>query len=805
MASNELVYDVVLDTKKAVSEIKGMLDQTKSEAAKSGKEAGQAFGKSMKNAITTVVSGLSFAFLSRQIGGLMNQFLGFSNANLQLAGAVKSANSREVERNRVLNDSTASIEKKALAIGIDTADLYENTKATQTNQGAIKNLSAAIRKQENAYEDLRRSKDRDIQATEKKRDLEIDAIRRARGFSALSEEEQKQEREISDLEIQRQEARLAGDFNLAAQLQNQISIRKVEKSITDEKLKQIDAQTDKVEDLYKVQIVALRTEMEASKNKFDIDIEPAKRKLESLRETSISVGGGQVLKKGIKEQIDAAAKEAPKVLKATNFTALRDELFKKYEGIVPRESITAAMSDMVKAGLTDTKMIGDSVDRFVDIASSGKSPFIDMGSALSQLGQQFRSEQAALGETAGLTEEYISDLLPRGLALLQSEGKLRGKNVDNLTQQERALAKHVGMMDMTVDREGNFQDKLESGLLIIDKNKAKVKEMSLAISQFLGPTLLDAVARLEPLLDMIIKFVEENPKFVSDLILIAAAVAGVATGLGILIGIIGGISSVVGGAISGIAGIATIFNVAGAAAGGLAGAGATLKALFVVLTGPIGLVIGAVALLTAGLIWAYQNVEWFRDMINTAFDFVVEKVMWAKDNWQDALGMMIGFFVSLPVKLPIFVLEAVRKIVAVIREVNWGDVFKGIGDGIKGAFNAAIEWVKNINFAKLGNGFVKFIKGLLRGVAAGIPGSDAIINPLLDKLPTFATGGAFNVGGRDGTDKNLVQFMATKGERVIVQTPAQQNAEDNSQTNSGNTTIIYTSTPDSFIPTFVPE
>lgn len=38
----------------------------------------------------------------------------------------------------------------------------------------------------------------------------------------------------------------------------------------------------------------------------------------------------------------------------------------------------------------------------------------------------------------------------------------------------------------------------------------------------------------------------------------------------------------------------------------------------------------------------------------------------------------------------------------------------------------------------------------------------------------FATGGSFTVGGAGGTDSQLVNFMATPGERVTVETPAQQ-------------------------------
>jgi tape measure domain-containing protein len=43
-------------------------------------------------------------------------------------------------------------------------------------------------------------------------------------------------------------------------------------------------------------------------------------------------------------------------------------------------------------------------------------------------------------------------------------------------------------------------------------------------------------------------------------------------------------------------------------------------------------------------------------------------------------------------------------------------------------------------------------------------------------LNGFAKGGKFTVGGSGGTDSQLVQFLASPNERVIVQTPRQQNA-----------------------------
>lgn len=45
---------------------------------------------------------------------------------------------------------------------------------------------------------------------------------------------------------------------------------------------------------------------------------------------------------------------------------------------------------------------------------------------------------------------------------------------------------------------------------------------------------------------------------------------------------------------------------------------------------------------------------------------------------------------------------------------------------------------------------------------------------MLNGYARFATGGSFMVGGRGGTDSTPVHFLATPGERVTVETPAQQ-------------------------------
>lgn len=53
----------------------------------------------------------------------------------------------------------------------------------------------------------------------------------------------------------------------------------------------------------------------------------------------------------------------------------------------------------------------------------------------------------------------------------------------------------------------------------------------------------------------------------------------------------------------------------------------------------------------------------------------------------------------------------------------------------------------------------------------------------------FATGGSFMVGGTGGTDSQRVMFNATPGERVTIETPAQQAASNSSALNFGGVTI----------------
>lgn len=122
----------------------------------------------------------------------------------------------------------------------------------------------------------------------------------------------------------------------------------------------------------------------------------------------------------------------------------------------------------------------------------------------------------------------------------------------------------------------------------------------------------------------------------------------------------------------------------------------------------------------------------------------------------------------------------------------------GFGDLRQTALQALEDIAKNMIRVQMGgsaeSGLTGSIGGFLGSAVTGLMGganSGAISamargaqNPNLFG-PGFATGGSFTVGGKGGTDANPVGFMATRGEKVTIETPAQQNNKG-----GGSTTVI---------------
>lgn len=111
------------------------------------------------------------------------------------------------------------------------------------------------------------------------------------------------------------------------------------------------------------------------------------------------------------------------------------------------------------------------------------------------------------------------------------------------------------------------------------------------------------------------------------------------------------------------------------------------------------------------------------------------------------------------------------------------DLVVGKIDAIKQAFGRIGDGVGNV-FNNVKSLFTDGFNSLIGVINSGISKVNNLVNkaneapgvnfPTLPTIPKFATGGEFMVGGRGGTDNNFVGFMASRGERVTVETRDQQ-------------------------------
>lgn len=820
MSSNELIYDLVLETKQAVEATKQLVEKTKIEAGKSGKQAGNEFGSQFKSAITAIVGKISFDAILSKIMKSVDAFRQMSAANVQLAGAINYANSVQQKNTAIITSSTASYDQKAITLGLDTEKMYENTQATKTNQGAIKSLKGDIENKTRAFEDSIRSQEdyiiaqetskrstqaqtdtinNQIYALKEQTREQIKALKSAKGGDVLDVELEKLQIRKNDLEVQRDIAKLNNDANAFVLADNQIKVLDVEISLRQNKLDAIEFETKAIQRQSDIQEQALekqkagleqqinsitrnienvRAELDIKKNKFDIDIEPAKRKLEDLQASVTTVESGKTLKKSAKNLIDSYSKSLkenpPKLVDPAQVDSqikfLRSKFKIKGEEVIPEATLKQAFGDIIKSGVTDVQQASNLISDYVEAAASGRSAGLDLNTAITNLGFAFRTNNSQLGNLAGVQENW-SDIVKDGTAKLKEQyiamGDLNSAlRMDEglLTDQEKLQAKILGSDKALADTRGSWDKLAESGALSSAIMENSVLKLEQTLGKIFSPTVTDATVQIAQFITKIIEFTDKNPDLVKNLTILALSFAGVVT------------------AISGIMAIILPLGLAFNILGGKSAIGGVISALGLIMN-PIGLVVVAIGALTAGIIWAYNNIGWFRDLVNNAFRDIVNRIKSAT-TIADSVIRDISRFIS---------------------SFNWGEMFSGMGKGFMGALDGMRkmleEFFKPENLKKMANGFFDFIRGLLDGLGAGIPGSDKIINPIKNALPRYAKGGSFMVGGKHGIDQNLIQFMASKGERVIIQTPQQQANNINNTTTQNF--INYGNTSSGYIPSFM--
>jgi len=158
---------------------------------------------------------------------------------------------------------------------------------------------------------------------------------------------------------------------------------------------------------------------------------------------------------------------------------------------------------------------------------------------------------------------------------------------------------------------------------------------------------------------------------------------------------------------------------------------------------PIGLVVTALLALTAGVIWAYKNVGWFRAGVDTAMKGIKLAFGWAVE----AGGKLVGWVRGLPSALGGYfngVSKAGGSMVKWFQDLpgRIGGFFKGLASTISSPFRTAFNAVRN------------FWNDTIGGKGFSIPGWVPGIGGNSFTIPRFHTGGI--VSGAMGSESLAV-------------------------------------------------
>ena len=189
---------------------------------------------------------------------------------------------------------------------------------------------------------------------------------------------------------------------------------------------------------------------------------------------------------------------------------------------------------------------------------------------------------------------------------------------------------------------------------------------------------------------------------------------------------------------------------------------------------PVGWIILAITALVAAFIWAYNNVDWFRNAVNAALEWLGNQVVWVYENFfhhpLDALGRLFTWLYENAVVPALngiqWAWDALGRAFEWIRANLLQPVFDGISRGL-GILAERFQWAVD-GIRSIWNGLrnalavpVNFLintvwnGGLLKAwnwVAdkLGLPKGDPIA-----PIPTYATGGAVRGPGTGTSDSIL--------------------------------------------------
>lgn len=362
---------------------------------------------------------------------------------------------------------------------------------------------------------------------------------------------------------------------------------------------------------------------------------------------------------------------------------------------IEAEAGGSAMSQTMNAIETAVASGSDKVEQFARIAGMSADEFsktwnerpIDAITSfitgLGQLDEQGESATLVLDEL-GLTGLRQSDMLKR---LAGASGVL----ADAVGMSSQAWEENTALAEESAKRYETMASRLQ-----VMKNN--IKDVGITLGNILMPYIEKAVEKIQQLTEWFSNLDEKQQENIVRFAAVAAA--------------IGPILLIVGKLTSGIGSIVSVIGSLSTAIGAASAGGTALSAVFTAMTGPIGIVVAAVAALAAAFVGLFQTDEEFRaaviagweevksffselwtqisDIFSAAFELIKTIVQQALENIKEFWDKH-GEAITLTVNTVWTVIKTV--IETVLTAIS--GIIKAITQAIQGDWKGAWETIKN--------------------------------------------------------------------------------------------------------------
>ena len=504
---------------------------------------------------------------------------------------------------------------------------------------------------------------------------------------------------------------------------------------------------------------------------------------------------------------------------------------------VTADEVNGLASALQKTTRFSDEQIGVAQNMLLTFTKIGKDIFPDTTKAVldmaTAMGTDLKSTSIQVGKALQDPVRGVTALQRVGVRLTDAQKDLVQSLVD---VGDVAGAQKIILQELQTEFGGSAEaaGKTFAGQLDIARNA--LDNIMEQVGQVIANALQPFVEKIQPVVDKIQEWIDKNPQLVTAIVGIGAAIAVATVAVGALMIAFAGLNAVASPwlLIAGIALVAVGVNWLVGTFGGWEEVWKNITNIYnayikpalmdlwntiqtqlipvlqefwdknknwiipalqalaivigVVILGSIMVFIGAIKLVVQAISWLGQGFTWVVEQIKNGIAFVVDRANYLKNNFWEVIGSILGFFATLPIKIPFYIASAIMWVVNYIRNIDWGGIWNTIYNAltnmlskIPSAFMNMINGIRNLDWGSIGksiaNAVLGFMEGAINGAFAGLPGAPKV------RLPRFARG-VENFGGG----------LAIVGERgpELVNLPKGSDVIPNNQiatTGGGSTTI----------------